>query len=187
MAFFFKPAPCAVLRRFACSRRAGAATEFALVGLWVIGLMFVIVNLALLSFSLGALAHGVQAAARQAAVTAANSSSNTPGTPATQTFNACPVASAIAGYFNNYAIAALPSAGTNAGSSNPYINANWNYASGSSLGLYVTVSGTYTWHPIGFNILNSRGITLKISTVATVPGSISLDTTKYTVSVGGPC
>ncbi len=177
-----------MLRRFALSRRAGAATEFALIGLWAIGLMLVILNLALLSYSLGALAHGVQAAARQAAVTAAsNSTGSTTGTVTTQTFATCPDASTVAGYFTSFSNHALPAAGTTSGTSNPYIASAWNYTSGNGLGLYVTVSGVYKWRPMGFNLLNSNFITLKISTWATVPGSISSNSTYYTVTVNGTC
>src|SRR5579871_4241376 len=121
-------------RRLASCRRAGAATEFALVGIWAVGLMFILLNLAMLSYSLNTLARGVQAAARQAIVIAGKNSTGDGGSPPTQSFTGCPAPAAIAGYFNAFDNHGLPAAGITA-ASNPYINASWSYSAGDGLGL----------------------------------------------------
>lgn len=146
-------------RRFHADRRAGPATEFALVGLWVIGLMFVILNLGLLGFSLSALAHGVQAAARAAVVDTSNNAM------------ACSAPARIAGFFNKYAQPPLPAATAGTGSTptgNPYLAVTW-ANSGASTPETLSLVGTYKWTPLGFAKLGA--IKLRIATVASVPGS----------------
>jgi hypothetical protein len=157
--------------------QAGPAIEFAMSGLALFAFLLGILNLGLLGFSLGALARGVQAAARTSAVQATASYVNT----GTMT---CPANTVVAGYFTTYSSPALPAAGTNAGTSNPYINAVWtNNNAGTGVnqppGVYLTLTGTYVWRPVGFNF--GPGLTMKITTVATVPGSSG------TITIGASC
>jgi Flp pilus assembly protein TadG len=163
-------------QRFYGSTRAGAAVEFALSGLALFAFLLAILNLGLLGFSLAALARGVQAAARTAAVTAAASYT----TSTTNTIT-CPSITAIAGYFNTYADPPLPPAGTTSGSnpsiSGPAKGSLWTNSAGSSssLGLYVTLTGTYKWVPLGLAAFG-KGITLRITSVATVTGTEAIKT-----------
>jgi Flp pilus assembly protein TadG len=165
------PRLCRALRRLGRSTRAGAAVEFALSGLALFAFLFAILNLALLGLSLTALAHGVQSAARTAAVQAAASFTNSTSNTIT-----CPSSSTIAQFFNNVAAPPLPSAATGTGS-NPALSATWTNSTGtgSSLGLFVTLTGTYKWVPLGFAPFG-KGITLKITTVATVTGTAGVST-----------
>jgi len=155
----------------AVRHRSGAvAVEFAVSGLALFGFVLVLINMGLLGLSIGALAHGVQAAARTAAVQAAKNYVNSGST------YSCPAPASVATYFNNFANPPLPVSGTSATASNPYINAVWtnnssNATAGEPPGVYLTLTGTYVWHPIGFNF--GPGITLKITTLATVLGSAS--------------
>jgi len=162
-------------RRLAANRSAGTATEFAICGLAYFAFMLGIVNLGVAGVSLGALARGVQTAGRSAAVqAAANYAASSTGV------FTCPAPSQVATYFNNAVNPPLPSAGTSATTSNPYISAVWTNndsilagAPSSVLeppGVYVTLTASYKWKPIGFNVFGN-GLTLKITTVATVPGS----------------
>lgn len=171
-------------RRFVTERRAGPATEFALVGMWAVGLIFVVLNLALLSFSLSGLARGVQQAARVAVATAAANEAGLNSYPA-GTF-VCPSATQIAGFFSQYANPPLSAAGTTS-ASNPYITASWTNNS-TTTGVYLQLVGTYNWKPLGFNYLS--GIQLRISTVAFVPGTTPISgTPSYTPTIdsGGSC
>jgi hypothetical protein len=151
-------------------RRAAVAVEFAVSGLALFAFVLVLLNMGLLGLSVGALAHGVQAAARTAAVQAAKNYVNSGST------YSCPTPASVATYFNNVANPPLPPSGTSAATSNPYINAVWtnnssNATAGEPPGVYITLTGTYVWHPIGFNF--GPGVTLKITTLATVLGSAS--------------
>ena len=145
---------------------AGAAVEFALVGMALAMFMLAIVNLGMLGFTVGALVHGVQSAARAAAVQTAN-------TYATTEAITCPSKSAIIGYFNEYADPPLPAAtGT---TSNPAGISTWSDNGGDAVtseppGVYLTLTATYLWVPIGFAAFGT-GINLSITTVATVTGS----------------
>lgn len=178
------PSFAALARRFIRTERSVAAVEFALVGLWAIGMIVTILNLALLSFSLGTLAHGVQAAAREAVVTAANSAYTNAANNVPGTFT-CPTPAQIAGYFNQYANGGLPPAGTSAGT-NPYLNAVWNKSiAAGGRGEYLQLTGTYKWAPLGFAALSSNIFTLKITTVATVTGTIT--TSSFTPTPGTGC
>jgi Flp pilus assembly protein TadG len=158
-----------MLCRIAACRKAGAAVEFGLVGIAFFAFIMAILNLGLVGFSLGAVARGTQAAGRSAAVQAAANYAST------GTFT-CPAASAVAGYFNAAVSPPLPASGTSSTASNPYINAVWTNnnaaAAGEPPGVYLTLIATYKWHPVGFNF--GSGISLKIATVATVPGSSSV-------------
>jgi Flp pilus assembly protein TadG len=163
-------------RIIAC-RKAGAAVEFAIVGVAFFAFIMAILNLGLVGFSLGAVARGTQAAGRAAAVKAAANYAST------GTFT-CPAPAAIAGYFNNAVSPPLPVSGTSSTASNPYINAVWTNnnaaAAGEPPGVYLTLITTYNWHPVGFNF--GSGITLKIATVATAPGSSAVSSSAIDAS-----
>jgi Flp pilus assembly protein TadG len=173
--------------RLAKNRDAGTATEFAICGLAYFAFMLGIVNLGMAGISLGALSRGVQQAGRMAAVQAAsNYAASSPGV------FTCPAPAVVATYFNNAVNPPLPSAGTNASTSNPYINAVWTDNDSSTAGasnaateppgVYVTLTASYRWKPIGFNVFGN-GLVLKITTVATVPGSSAVASS----SVDGSC
>jgi hypothetical protein len=168
---------CAAARRLSGARQAGAAVEFALVGFSYLAFLMAILNMGMLGFSLAALTHGVQEAAREAATYAANQE-------VTNGAYACPTNSVIAGYFNGFADPPLTAAGTSS-ASNPYITATWTNnsagAAGEPPGLYLTLTGTYKWVPLGFNGFGP-GITLTIATVATVTG-----TSTGTPTIGTSC
>jgi hypothetical protein len=157
----------ATARRFAQARQAAAAVEFAICGLALILFIFGIVNLGLLGMSVSALARGVQSAARAAAV-------NTSAQFANAGAFTCPSAGSIVTDFNNAAGPGLPSAGDASGS-NPRLTITWTDNGTSSIegdppGLYLTLTASYQWSPIGFSGL-FPSIPLSITTVATVMGS----------------
>ncbi len=151
------------------SSRATASVEFALVGLAITAFILIIVNVSLFGLSLGALVRGVQAAARNAAV-------HTAAAYATTNAITCPTQAAIVGYFNAAANPPLPPAtGTNG---NPTVTATWTDNGADTIatdppGLYLTLTGSYRFVPIGFAPFGA-GITLRITTVATVTGSSQL-------------
>jgi len=151
---------------FGRHRRAIAAVEFALVGMALVMFLLVIINVGMLGLTLGALVHGVQSAARAAAVqTAQNYAAN--GTIS------CPTQSAIVGYFNQYADPPLPPA--TGATSNPGVTATWSDNGNDTVtteppGVYLTLTATDKWVPIGFAAFG-MGINLSITTVATVTGS----------------
>ncbi len=155
--------------RFWRARQGGSAVEFALVGAALFLFLLAVVNLGLLGFSLAALMHGVQGAARQAATYAANQE-------VTNGKYVCPDADTIAGYFDTLAEPPLPSSGTSTGS-NPLITATWvdntkNTNSNEPPGLYLDLTAAYKWTPLGMSELGP-GLTFTMSTVATVMGSMS--------------
>jgi len=152
----------------ACARhrRAFAAVEFALVSLAMFGFLLAIINLGMLGLTLGALVHGVQSAARTAAV-------QTSYNYATSRALTCPSNAAIIGYFNQHADPPLPPATST--TSNPALIASWSNNGNDTVtteppGVYLTLTGTYRWVPIGFAPFGA-GINLSITTVATVTGS----------------
>jgi Flp pilus assembly protein TadG len=158
---------CGAVLAFARARRAAAAVEFAICGLALLLFIFGILNLGLLGLSLSALARGVQSAARAAAVYTSAQYANTGAFT-------CPSPGTIVTDFNNASSPALPSAGTVNGS-NPLVTVTWtnngtNGEAGDPPGLYLTLTGSYRWSPIGFNGL-FPGIPLSITTVTTVMGS----------------
>ena len=163
--------------RFSATRRASAAVEFAISGLALFAFIMAILNFGLLGFSLGTLAHSVQATARKAAMYASNQYATT----GTMT---CPSSAMITTFFNGYAQPPLPTAGTATGS-NPLITATWtNNSSGTGVtssgapewnGVYLTLTVKYLWSPIGFNMF-AKGIPLSITTAATVMGSFDIPT-----------
>jgi len=157
---------------FARQRRAVAAVEFALVSLALFGFLLAVVNLGMLGFTLGALVRGVQSAARAAAV-------QTGYNYATTSNFTCPTQSAIVGYFNQYADPPLPPA--TGATSNPAVIATWTNNGTDTVtteppGVYLTLTGTYHWVPIGFAPFGT-GIDLSITTVATVDGSSQVNST----------
>jgi Flp pilus assembly protein TadG len=153
--------------KFWHNRRAATAVEFALSAIALLAFLMAIFNLGWLGFSLGALARGVQTAARSSAVyTSAQYAT-------TQTF-VTPSCSTTVGYFNSAVSPPLPTAGTATGS-NPLLTVGWTNNSGSGVasyppGVILTLTGSFNWVPFGFDRLFS-GIPLKISTVATVMGT----------------
>jgi Flp pilus assembly protein TadG len=141
--------------------------EFAICGFALFVFIFGIVNLGLLGMSLSALARGVQSAARAAAV-------YTSAQYANEGVFTCPSDGTIVSDFNNAASPALPAAGDTNGS-NPRLTITWtnngtSSNAGDPPGLYLTLTGTYRWSPIGFNGV-FPSIPLSITTVTTVMGS----------------
>jgi hypothetical protein len=158
--------------RLGATRRAGAATEFAFISFALVAFLMAIVNLGLLGFSAGALVRGVESAARAAAV-------QTAAAYAATNAITCPSESAIVGYFNEYADPPLPAATGTTG--NPAVIATWtNNGTGSVTteppGVYLTLTATYKWTPIGFAPFGA-GINLSITTVATVTGTAQANST----------
>jgi Flp pilus assembly protein TadG len=154
-------------RTFARTRRAAAAVEFAICGMALFLFIFGIVNLGMLGLSLGGLVRGVQSAARAAAVYTSNKYATTGAF-------SCPSTSMIVTYFNNAATGALPAAGSAKGS-NPLVAVTWtnngtSSVTGAAPGLYLTLTGTYRWAPIGFLGVFPT-IPLSITTVTEVMGS----------------
>ena len=159
--------------RFSATRRASAAVEFAISGLALFAFIMAILNFGLLGFSLGTLAHSVQATARKAAMYASNQYATT----GTMT---CPSSAMITTFFNGYAQPPLPTAGTATGS-NPLITATWTNNSSGAItsewnGVYLTLTVKYLWSPVGFNMF-TKGIPLSITTAATVMGSSTIPAT----------
>jgi Flp pilus assembly protein TadG len=157
----------AMARAFAQARQAAAAVEFAICGLALLLFIFGIVNLGLLGMSLSALARGVQSAARAAAVYSSAEYANAGALT-------CPADSLVIADFNNAVGPALPAAGETNGA-NPRLAITWTNNGTSSdandpPGLYLTLTGTYQWSPIGFNKL-FPSIPLSITTVTSVMGS----------------
>jgi Flp pilus assembly protein TadG len=158
--------PQKIASRFGRQRRAVAAVEFALIGMALVMFLLIIVNVGMLGLTLGALVHGVQSAARAAAVQAANNYADNGSLT-------CPTQSAIIGYFNEYADP--PLAPATSATSNPGITATWSDNGNDTVtteppGVYLTLKATDKWVPIGFAAFGT-GINLSISTVATVTGS----------------
>jgi Flp pilus assembly protein TadG len=154
------------LRRLGRSTRAAAAVEFALTGLALLGFILAILNLGMFGFSLGALVRGVQSAARAAAVEASASYASN-GTLT------CPAPSTVVSLFNTYADPPLPVATGTTG--NPAVTSAWTDNSTGAVttepqGVYLTLTAKYKFVPIGFSAFGT-GVTLSITTVATVLGS----------------
>ncbi len=165
-------AACTGPLRLAFQCRATAAVEFAIVGLALFLFLLVIVNIGMLGLTLGALVHGVQTAARTAAVQTAN-------TYATTGSITCPTNAAIIGYFNNFADPPLPPATGSTG--NPAVTATWTDNGSGTVtteppGVYLTMTATYRWVTIGFAGFGS-GFPLSITTVATVTGTSQVTAT----------
>jgi Flp pilus assembly protein TadG len=162
-------------RRFAAARRGSAAVEFAMSGLALFAFLMVIINLGDLGLTVGALQHGLQGAARQAAVTAA---ANLSGNGAVAT---CPVASDVRGYFNAFTSPALRAATGSTTDGSPQLSsANGNLTGSTSpwtsgttpAGTFIKLTASYKWTPIGFASLGP-GVTLSLTTMAFVMGTSS--------------
>lgn len=156
-----------LLRRCLGCRRGVVAVEFALIGVAMFAFILAILDLGMLGFSLDSLTRGVQAAARTSVMTAANAY-------ATNGAISCPTTSTIIGYFNSYA--SPPLAVATGSTSNPAVTATWTDNSSGTVttepqGVYLTLTGTYTWLPLGFAAFGHAGIRLSITSVAIVPGS----------------
>jgi hypothetical protein len=161
-------------RCFAASRQAGAAIEFAFSGLALFGFILGILNLGLLGFSLGALTHGVQATGRWAATQASASYANNGSTIT------LPCLGRVVTAFNGYADPPLtplsqPSASASTGhqtTGNLTLTATWanSTAAGSAPGVYLTLTATYFWLPLGFAAFG-HGFPVSLTTAATVMGS----------------
>ena len=123
-----------VASRFLAARRGVAAVEFALTAFWLFLFLFAIINLGDLGFTVGALQHAVEAAARKAAVTASANLSSTPATP-------CPTGSQLQTYFNSFAAPMLPAAGTASG---PVLTPS---ATASSVWTNSTLPGSHRYSP----------------------------------------
>lgn len=151
------------------NRRASMSLEFAVVGLALILFIFALLNLGLLGYAVASLSRGVQYAARTATVAAA-------ANYAASSSYSCPTPTAIAGYFDKVAHPPLAISGIKAGSY-PYVQANW-YTNGTGLppGVVLVLTVTDKWLPIGFPAFLS-GMTIKITTVATVLGTASFSPT----------
>jgi Flp pilus assembly protein TadG len=148
---------------FRNDRRATTSVEFAINGSMLFLFILAIINLGYLGMVFGALKHGVQGAARSAAVqSGVNIAAN----------GSCSSSSAVAGFFNNFAAPLLPAAVTTAAPGQPLISTAWtnNATSNTVWGTYLTVTASYTWRPIGLGAL-STGIPLSISSTASVGGT----------------
>jgi hypothetical protein len=156
-----------------------AAVEFALSGVLLMLFIFGIVNLGMLGFSIAALNHGVQQAARSAAVKAAANFVST-GT------YTCPSTTDIEGYFDTYADPPFPSSKPittpNYIASPVSLTAAWTNNGTGTTGLqdlYITLTVTYKWRPIGIPVF-PNGIPLQATTVATVLGTNGVNVSSTT-------
>ncbi len=146
-------------RGFARARRAAAAVEFAITSVALFTFLMGIINLGDLGLVLGALQHGVQGAARQAAVVAAGDLAS--GT-------ACPANGDIQSYFNAFATpplaanSAVPSFG---GGGSPWVSND-----ATLPGSYVVLTETYNWVPIGFSPFGT-GFSFSLTAAGFVMGS----------------
>ena len=157
---------------FIAARRGAAAVEFALSSLWLFLFMFAIINLGYLGFSLGALQHTVEGAARRAAVQA---SANLAGyNPNSSTCPSTGTTGAIAGYFNSLRSSVVPTAANLTTFSATWVS---NSASADDTPLnvslptsYLILTAQYKWTPIGFPKY-LMGVNLGITTVSFVMGT----------------
>ena len=161
------------LQRFMTARRAVAAVEFALTGLAVIVFLLVIVNLGLLGLDIATLSRSVQATGRWAAVSATASYATNNGTITE------PCLGSVVTIFTHYSAPPLPAlaAPANATASgtqttgNISLQTNWTGTAGAAPGIYLTLTATYNWQPIGFAKFGSLSLPIRIVTAATVMGS----------------
>ncbi|MBB5373689.1 TadE/TadG family type IV pilus assembly protein [Acidocella aromatica] len=156
-------------RPFAACRYAGAAVEFALIGLAFFGYLMAIINLGMLGLTLSVMQRSLELTARTTAVSvAANGSTAT-----------CPTVATVQNYFNRFSAPIIPANAvtltfysysttgnvTQLGSTaSPWVK------SGSGLnGSYIAVNASYNWKPIGFSKFG--GVTLTLTTVAFSTGA----------------
>jgi|GEM_PF-6768547 hypothetical protein len=142
-------------------------------GMALIGFIMIIFNAGMLGFQLGALAHAVQMTGRWATVKATASYANS-GSKITE-----PCLGSVVTTFNSFAdppLSALAQPGSSSTISgttttgNLTLTASWSGSAASAPGVYLTLTGTYNWQPLGFAAFGS-GFPLKITTAATVMGS----------------
>jgi len=167
-----------IVTRFAAARRGGPAVEFAISGTLLFGFIMGIINLGLLGLSVGALTRGVEATGRWAAIQAAASYASS-GSTVTE-----PCFSRVTSAFNGFVSPPLPALGTptsNTITSNGLtLTINWTTTGvGKAPGVYLTLTGTYAWQPLGFHLFGS-GFNVNITTAATVLGSSTSGTTMST-------
>jgi Flp pilus assembly protein TadG len=160
---FFKRAGLAFLGQ----TRATAGIEFALNGLVLFLFLFGLINLGDLGLVVSTLKHGVQSAARDAAVQT--------GVQIEQTDNPadCATATQIIGYFNAVTTPILPPAAAAANGADPIVQTAW--ANAASPGTMLTVSVSYDWVPLGMtNAFPAIPITITSSQI--VMGTSGLTT-----------
>ncbi|MGE4480919.1 TadE/TadG family type IV pilus assembly protein [Acidocella sp.] len=159
------------------AKRAAAAVEFALVGLACIAFLMALINLGLFGYDVSSLARAVQQTGRWAATEAAASYAASGGAITTPCLNG-DIAT-----FNGLAKPALPglsssslttASGTQT-TGNMTLTASWSGTAGSAPGLYLLLTGTYKWQPLGFSAFGAISIPMRISSAATVVGSTSSD------------
>lgn len=163
-----------IAQRFSTARRAVASIEFALSGLALFVFTIAIINLGDLGLTLGALEHGLQAAARELAI-------QTTAALATNGSATCPTSSEIQTYFNNVAAPPLPAATSSTTAGSPIITATWvdnvlDSTAGAPPTLYLNLKVAYKWNPIGLPDLFGKGINLALTTVTTVIGPAGMPT-----------
>jgi hypothetical protein len=165
-------------RALLAARHGGTATEFALVGFAAFLFMMAILNIGMLGFSVGALEHAVQATARREAVAASLSN-------VTNDQFVCPAASVVQSDFNSYSQPALPASATsNAGNTGPLLDILWTDNNPSIPGVYLTLTATYDWTPIGFALLGN-GLVMSVTAAAEVTGSAATGVSIQTSSCSG--
>ncbi len=153
---------------FSRQRRGTASVEFALNGLAIMLFIFAIINLADLGLVVGTMKHGVQAAARNAAVET--------GVLMAQTDNSgdCVSQAQVIALFNQVATPILPAAAGSSNNGAPVVQTAWsNAANGASL----TVTASYRWMPVGMPNEFGNGIPLTITSTQTVIGTSGAATT----------
>jgi Flp pilus assembly protein TadG len=161
-----------IWRQFRGDRRAVASVEFAFSALALFVFMFTIINLGDLGLVLGTMQHGVEIAARAAAVqTEVNlAQSNDLGTCATQ--------SQVLASFNSIAAPTLPMAAGTVTAGRPDIQDAWtNNAAGNSVsGTFLTVTAHYLWMPVGLPFSFGQGVPLSIAVTQMVLGTTGATT-----------
>jgi hypothetical protein len=159
--------------RFTTARRGSVAVEFALLGLAVVGFLFVIVNLGVLGLDIATLARTVQATGRWAAVSATASYAASGGTITE------PCLGSVVTVFNNYGAPPLPTLaapGSSAANGTQTSGAltlqtSWSGGTGAAPGVYLTLAATYNWRPFGYAKFGTMALPIRIVTAATVMGS----------------
>jgi hypothetical protein len=160
-------------RRFADSRQASAAVEFAINGSAFFLFTFALINLGDLGISVGMMKHSVEVAVREAVVQT--------GVQFVQNGNvaaSCATAAQVMSDFNGIASPVLPAATGSTTDGSPVIAANWNNSSGANalVGASLTVTASYTWRPIGMPNAFGIGIPITVTSTEFVNGTSGLTT-----------
>lgn len=163
-------------------RRAGTAVEFALVGLAFMAFIMAIINLGLAGYEIAQLSRSVQQTGRWAATEAAASYAASGGM-ITETCLDNDLAK-----FNSLTTHALPAltatgnatANGSQTTGNLTLQATWSGTAGATPGLYLLLTGTYHWYPMGFSEFGTQGIVVRIASAATVVGSATSGATVST-------